>query len=301
MESFYKRMLSIRRFEERVLELFSRGELFGTTHTSIGQEAGAVAVIDHLKHGDFIVSGHRCHGHYLAWTVDYAGLFGELMGRAGGVVGGRGGSQHLHAEGFYTNGVLGNMVPVAAGMAMAEKRRGEGAIGVLFLGDGAMGEGTVYETLNMLSLWQLPLLVVVENNCYAQTTPLDLHFAGSFSGRAKAFGVDTGEIESNDVRELHSHFESIVKKVRGTSAPHMEIVHTYRLCAHSKGDDFRPAEEIETWRRRDPLRIEAARLDEESRNEIERQVEEIIHEAEQRARARPPAGARTNRVMEAVR
>jgi TPP-dependent pyruvate/acetoin dehydrogenase alpha subunit len=247
-------MVLIRLFEERVLELFGRGKLFGTTHCCIGQEACAAAVINNLQENDVIVSSHRCHGHYLARTEDVTGLMAEMMGKIGGVCGGRGGSQHLCNGNFYTNGVQGNMVPVAAGMALAEKKKGTDSIVALFIGDGTFGQGVVYEAFNMISLWRLPILIIVENNLYAQTTPITANFAGSFSGRAKAFGLSAGESQADDVISLRSRFIEIVRTVRLKSHPHVEVINTYRYCPHSKGDDYRPPREIEFWRQRDPLK-----------------------------------------------
>lgn len=286
-EHFYYQMTLVRQFEERVFELFARGELFGTTHACIGQEANAVAVLDHLRPKDIVVSNHRCHGHYLMHTGDAKGLLAELMGKAGGVSGGRGGSQHLHSGNFYTNGVLGSTIPVAAGMAYAEKKKGTGALAVVFVGDGAFGEGVLYEALNMISLWQIPILIVVENNRYAQTTPLALNFAGSFLARARAFDISAGEIESTDVEELHCRFAEVIPSVREQSRPHMEVIHTYRLCGHSKGDDFRPAEEIQAWKERDPLKILGERIYGERRAEIENEAKDRIAAAEAAARAMP--------------
>lgn len=286
-EQFYYQMVLVRRFEERLFELFAKGELFGTTHGYIGQEANAVAVLNHLRDDDIVVSNHRCHGHYLVRTGDVEGLMAELMGRADGVCGGRGGSQHLCKGNFYTNGVQGSMVPIAAGMAYAEKQKGTDAIVVLFVGDGTFGQGTVYETFNLISLWQVPLLVVVENNRYAQTTPLALNFAGSFLGRAKAFGLSAGEVESNDVEELYHRFGRIIHMVRGQSWPHVEIIHTYRLCGHSKGDDHRSPAEIETWRAKDSLKILGQRIIPDRRLELEDQASDRIEKAEAGSRGMP--------------
>jgi hypothetical protein len=150
-------MFFIRRFEETLLDLFSLGKLVGTTHTYIGQEANAIGLIDHLDPDvDTIFSNHRCHGHYLAFTDDAFGLLCEVMGKAPGVCGGKGGSQHLCKGNFYSNGVLGSIVPVATGIALAEKRKGTGRGLDVFLGDGTLGEGVTYESLNIASLWQLP-------------------------------------------------------------------------------------------------------------------------------------------------
>lgn len=249
MEDRYRQMARIRKFEEQVLDLFSAGKLVGTTHTSLGQEANAVGVLAHLTDRDIVVSNHRCHGHYLVRTGDADGLLAEMMGLPEGVCGGRGGSQHLHARNFYTNGVQGNLVPVAAGMAWAQP---PGAIVVAFIGDGTLGQGVVYETFNLMALWGLPLLVVVENNRIAQTTPVERHLAGSFVGRATAFGLDAGEIESSDVEALYAHFGPIVAKVR-SRRPHVEVIHTYRLGPHSKGDDTRTEAELAEARAHDPL------------------------------------------------
>src|SRR5512147_210599 len=137
----YRLLFRIRRFEETVLENFPKGLFFGTTHTYIGQEADAVGVLAHLQPQDFVFSNHRCHGHFLTYGGSTYELFAELMGRSTGVCGGRGGSQHLHWRNFYSNGVLGGIIPVATGMALAEKRLGSGAITIVFLGDGTLGEG----------------------------------------------------------------------------------------------------------------------------------------------------------------
>ena len=197
-------MFFIRRFEETLLDLFSLGKLVGTTHTYIGQEANAVGVIDHLDPDvDTIFSNHRCHGHYLAFTDDAFGLLCEVMGKAPGVCGGKGGSQHLCKGNFYSNGVLGSIVPVATGIALAEKRKGTGAVSTVFLGDGTLGEGVTYESLNIASLWQLPVLFVVENNHYAQSTPVELELAGSIAARGAAFGVEVDELDTTDVEEIH--------------------------------------------------------------------------------------------------
>ncbi|MDP8222826.1 MAG: thiamine pyrophosphate-dependent dehydrogenase E1 component subunit alpha [Candidatus Lernaella stagnicola] len=280
-------MVLVRRFEERVLELFSAGELFGTTHCAIGQEADAVAVIDHLRETDLVFSNHRCHGHYLIRTGDALGLFAELMGRRGGVCDGRGGSQHLCTGRFFTNGVQGNLTPVAAGAAYAEKVKKSGAIGVLFLGDGTFGEGVVYETFNLLSLWQVPLLVVVENNRYAQTTSVEANFAGSFVARAAAFALSAGETTSRDAEELHRHFAPLVRMVREEQQPHVEVVHTYRYCAHSKGDDHRSAAEIDAWRATDPLNRLAEEVGAATAARIEAGVAEYLRQCEDAARALP--------------
>ena len=198
LAQLYERMYFIRRFEESLLDLFSQGKLVGTTHTYIGQEANGVGIIDHLEpERDVVFSNHRCHGHYLAFTDDAFGLLCEVMGKAPGVCGGKGGSQHLCKGNFYSNGVLGSIVPVATGIALAEKKKGTGAVSTVFLGDGTLGEGVTYESLNIASLWKLPVLFVVENNHYAQSTPVELELAGSIPARAAAFGIETAELDDD--------------------------------------------------------------------------------------------------------
>jgi len=175
----WRRVLLIRRFEELLLRMFESGDIVGTTHCCIGQEANAVGVASCLRADDFVVSNHRCHGHYLARTGDVEGLLAEMMGRSAGAVGGRGGSQHLHVENFISNGILGGGTPIAVGTALAHKLEKTGAVTVCFIGDGTFGEGVLYEALNLASLWRLPVLFVVENNRYSQSTPIEKNLAGS--------------------------------------------------------------------------------------------------------------------------
>ena len=141
----------IRSVEQRLLKLFSEGKLFGTVHTCIGQEWTGVAVAESLKEGDLIFSNHRCHGHYLARTGDVEGLIAEIMGKQSGMCAGRGGSQHICSNGFFSNGIQGGITPVAGGLAFAQRLRGANNITVVFIGDGTLGEGVVYETMNIAS------------------------------------------------------------------------------------------------------------------------------------------------------
>lgn len=286
-EKLYRQMALIRAFEERLLELFELGELFGTTHCYIGQEADAVGVLNHLAAGDIVFSNHRCHGHFLVYADRPEILMAELMGRQGGVVGGRGGSQHICFRDFYSNGVQGGIVPNAVGMALAEKIKGTGAIATVFLGDGTLGEGVVYEALNLASLWSAPILFVVENNRWAQSTPVEKELAGDMTARARAFGIEAGEIASTDAEELYERFEPIVESVRREGRPRFEVVHTYRLCHHSKSDDRRPPEEVERYRADEPLPKQRARVDENTAEAIEREARERVVEAEAWARAQP--------------
>jgi TPP-dependent pyruvate/acetoin dehydrogenase alpha subunit len=294
LAQLYERMFFIRRFEESLLDLFAQGKLVGTTHTYIGQEANAVGVIDHLeRERDVIFSNHRCHGHYLAFTDDAFGLLCEVMGKAPGVCGGKGGSQHLCNGNFYSNGVLGSIVPVATGIALAEKKKRTGAVSTVFLGDGTLGEGVTYESLNMASLWRLPVLFVVENNHYAQSTPVELELAGSIPARAAAFGVETAELETTDVQEIHETAGRAVARIRETGEPLFLVLDTYRYSPHSKGDDNRDPAEIAAHRERDPLTVAGAHLDDGERARIEEACEsrlaETIAAAEDAPAATPEA------------
>ena len=290
----YAALYTIRRFEETLLENFSRGLFHGTTHTYLGQEANAVGVLSHLQPGDVVFSNHRGHGHYLAAGGDPRALFAELMGRLTGVCGGRGGSQHLHWGNFYSNGVQGGIVPVAAGMALAEKFNQTGAVVVTFLGDGTLGEGVVYEAFNMASLWRLPVFYVLENNRIAQTTPIEMAVAGSIPARFNAFGIPVVELDSSDVQEIRTTSGEVFQAVRKSCAPHALILHTHRFGPHSKGDDTRDVDELARIRSlHDPLTIQAARLENEVRGQVEKTVNELIINAFELAQQDPIPNAST--------
>jgi TPP-dependent pyruvate/acetoin dehydrogenase alpha subunit len=292
LEPLYEQIYTIRRFEETLLDLFSQGKLVGTTHTCIGQEADAAGVVGRLDRArDVVFSNHRCHGHYLAFTGDLYGLLCEVMGKADGVCGGKGGSQHLCRGNFYSNGVLGSTVPVATGVALAERELGTGAVVCLFVGDGALGQGVVYESLNIASLWKLPLLVVVENNLYAQTTPIELGLAGDIIDRARAFGIEAKRLESTDVLEIWREAGQAVEQVRESGAPFFLELDTYRFSPHSKGDDHRDEAEIEERRRLDPLVVAGERLEADVREAIEERCDRRLAEALETAEAAAPAGA----------
>lgn len=249
--------LLIRRFEEELLRLYADGHLGGTTHTCLGQEYIPVALAPLLT-GDFVFSNHRGHGHYLAHCADPDGLLAELLGREGGVCRGRGGSQHLRRDRFLSTGVQGESLPAAVGVGLHLNRTGQDAIVVAYIGDGTWGEGAVYEALNMAQLWRVPLLVVVEHNRIAQSTPTTAQLAGTIGGRAAGFGITFSESDSLDVNEVRAAAAPHIERVRATRQPHVLLQHTVRLGPHSKGDDSRPAGEIRRLRDLDWLERYAA-------------------------------------------
>ena len=286
--ALYRSMLRIRRFEETVLEEFSRGRFFGTTHTYIGQEANAVGVLTNLESDDIVVSNHRSHGHFLAYGGDMHCLFAELMGKATGVSGGRGGSQHLHWQNFYSNGVLGGTAPIATGMALAEKFKGNDAVVIAFFGDGALGEGILYEALNLSSLWAAPILFVLENNRIAQTTPIELNLAGEIIDRFRAFGIQAQQLDTSDVIAIHAAAGQAIAEVRQKSTSQALILNTHRFGPHSKGDDTRPRETIRSMQiNHDPLLIHAERLNSEELTPIEEEVSREVTQTFQEALADP--------------
>jgi 2-oxoisovalerate dehydrogenase E1 component len=244
--------LTIRTVENNFLEMFSKGLLHGTVHTSVGQEFSAVAFCTDLRPDDYVFSNHRCHGHYIARTGNIKSLIAELMGKKSGVCGGIGGSQHLCDGRFFSNGPQGSLTPVAVGVAKAIKLDENDNIVICFIGDGTMGEGIVYESMNLASLYELPIIFVCENNNYAQSTPLANNLAGSIVERAQAFGLKTYTGNTWDYEELISNAENVIAQAR-TGVPSFYLVDTYRLNAHSKGDDQREEEEVNKYKNDDPL------------------------------------------------
>lgn len=287
-EQALARMELIRALEERLLSLFSEGKLFGTTHTCIGQEVCAVSVLGALDlTKDVVCSTHRGHGHFLMYSDNLEGLIAEIMGRQTGACGGRGGSQHLCMRNFYSNGILGGMMPVATGVAFAEKLKGSGAVTACFLGDGTLGEGVIYEALNMASLWKLPILYVLEHNRYAQSTPTLLTTTGDVAARGTALGIATDRRDADDPVSLTAHLREVVERVRQEGGPFFQILDTYRLAPHSKGDDTRSQEELELHRRNDPLIRLRQRIDPRHARAIAAEARARVEEAVVAAESAP--------------
>ncbi len=243
----------IRYTEEKLLDLFKCGEINGTVHTCIGQEFTGVAVAKHLSLDDYLITNHRGHGHYISRTGDLTGLFAEVMGRQNGCSGGIGGSQHLHYHHLYSNGIQGGMTPIACGLAMANKLDNKNSIVAIFIGDGTLGEGILYEALNIASIWELPVLFIVENNEIAQSTNSLQTTSGTISGRAAAFSIEYFECTTNDLMSLFQTTGQAVTYVRNQVKPAVLEIKTNRLFSHSKGDDNRDPNKIQELHKLDPL------------------------------------------------
>jgi TPP-dependent pyruvate/acetoin dehydrogenase alpha subunit len=281
-------LLLIRHFEEALLRLFDRGELTGTTHTCLGQEIVPVALTPLLS-PTWVFSNHRGHGHYLAQFRDPAGLLAELTGRAGALCGGMGGSQHLYREGFCSTGVQGEGVPAALGFAMHLRRTGRPGPAVAYIGDGTLGEGVVYESLNLAQLQRAPLVIVVEHNGIAQTTPTSEAMAGTVAGRAAAFGVRHVAVGGIDIAGIRTRLRGSVERVRAGDGPLVIEFRTTRLGPHSKGDDTRDPAELARLRRTDWYPRFAA-ADPDRFGEHDRRQRRVIDETVREVLSRPFAG-----------
>jgi len=261
----FEKMLLVRGAEERLSQLFADGEIPGFIHLSIGQEATAVGVAAALEDGDSLASNHRGHGHALAKGVDLDGFFLELLGRDGGLCGGRGGSMHVAemAVGMLgANGIVGGGVPIALGSALAHQVKARKSVAVVFFGDGALAEGTVAESMNMAALWDLPLLFVCENNGWAEFSPTDLQLSTTPTRLAKAYGIATKEVDGNDVEAVAAAARSLVGAMRRKPGPRLLECRTTRVQGHFEGDPqkYRDATEIEALPAKDPIGRCAKRL-----------------------------------------
>ena len=247
--------LRIRAVENALYELFGKGKLHGTIHTCVGQEFSGAILGKHLRPGDYVTSNHRCHGHFIGATKNWRGLIDELVGNQDGVCAGIGSSQHLWAENFISNGQQGGLLPVAAGVALDRKTRGDGGVVVSFMGEGTLGEGIVYETLNLDVLWGLPHVIICENNFYSQSTPQGAGVAGSIAERANGFALSVVEASTWDLPAFDRALRLAFERARTESDPTFLLLSTYRLNPHSKGDDLRDRSEIDWFAAHDPATL----------------------------------------------
>jgi 2-oxoisovalerate dehydrogenase E1 component len=277
----------IRQTEKLILALFGKGLVSGTTHTCIGQELCQMSIVRALdRKDDAVLSNHRNHGHFLTYSGDPLGLVAEIMGREAGVCGGYGGSQHIAYRHFHSNGVQAGMTAIGVGLAKARKMSQSDSVVAVFIGDGTLGEGLLYEALNLASIWKLPILYVVENNGIAQTTYTQHTTGGSILARGQAFGLTCWELDDSDQSFLEDA-EKIVQHTRTTQEPGFVVIHTRRQGPHSKGDDLRPESELVQIKARDPLERVGRSLAAAERREIEAAVDEFLLEIERDAMASP--------------
>jgi pyruvate dehydrogenase E1 component alpha subunit len=259
-------MLLIRRFEERCVELYSAGTIRGFVHLYIGEEAVAVGVSSALSPDDAVVSTYREHGHALARDIPAEAVMAEMYGKATGCSHGRGGSMHLFdaAHRFYGgNAIVGGGLPLAAGLALADRMTGRNRVTCCFFGDGAVAEGEFHETANLAALWDLPLLLVCENNLYAMGTPLaHEHAQTDLAMRAASYGMPAWSVDGMDVVAVEKAARKAVDGILAGNGPHFLEMRTYRFRAHSMYDPdrYRDKAEIEHWRERDPVEGLARRM-----------------------------------------
>jgi acetoin:2,6-dichlorophenolindophenol oxidoreductase subunit alpha len=287
----YEQMQRIRTFETHVDELYRGAKMPGLAHLYIGEEAVAVGVCEALRQDDFITSTHRGHGHCLAKGAAVDRMFCELLGKEPGYCRGKGGSMHIadHENGnLGANAIVGGSTGIATGAAFSAKARGTDQVAVCFFGEGALGQGILYEVMNMASLWRLPVVYVCENNLYNEYTHYSETTAGEIGARPAAFGIPVEEVDGQDVRAVYAAAARLVERARSGDGPSFLLCNTYRFHGHHVGDVdrayYRAKEEEATWvGRRDPLRIHAEWLVGEggaTRAQLERVESEIAEEIE---------------------
>lgn len=270
----YRQMVLIRAFEEAIAERYAIGKspepnmaagpIRGEMHLAVGQEAVAAGVCSALRETDVVVSTHRPHHHALAKGVDPGRLAAEILGKESGLCRGRGGHMHLFdpARGFSCSGIVGASYPQAAGAAFAFKQRGEARVAVAFSGEGAANHGTFAETLNLAALWQLPLVVVIEDNLYADSTPTWAALASPQHQRAAGFNLPSAVTDGTDVVDVYRAARAAVQRARDGYGPSVVEAVCYRYRGHFEGDgeDYRTTEEVERWRALDPIERLGERL-----------------------------------------
>lgn len=259
----YRQMLRIRLFEEQVNELYLSAKMPGLAHLYIGQEAVAAGICEALRPDDYITSTHRGHGHCLAKGASVDRMFAELLGKAPGYCRGKGGSMHIADQergNLGANAIVAGSTGVATGAALSAKKRGTDQVAVCFFGEGGLGQGVLYEVMNMAALWALPVIYVCENNLYNEYTRYTETTAGSLRARPEAFGIPTEEVDGQDVRAVYASAQRLVPRARAGGGPAFLLCHTYRFMGHHVGDInrsyYRSKAEEERWKaEHDPLEI----------------------------------------------
>jgi TPP-dependent pyruvate/acetoin dehydrogenase alpha subunit len=300
----YKKMLTVRAFEEKAGELFAENLIPGFIHLSIGEEASSVGTCSVLRDDDYVASTHRGHGHLIAKGADPKKMFAELFGKKTGYCKGKGGSMHIadFSIGILgANGVVGGGFPIIIGAGLSIKLRKSDQVGVVFFGDGAANRGTFHEAANMAAIWKLPVIFVCENNLYASTTPAKYSLGGgSVAGRAAAYGMPGYVVNGNDILEVRKTVGVAVKQAREGNGPSIVENKTYRFRGHFEGDPqrYRAKKEIEDFRRKgDPIqlfkaalkkeRILTEKLDKNLRDEVTTLIEEAVRYAQDQPLPQP--------------
>ncbi|GEB64977.1 acetoin:2,6-dichlorophenolindophenol oxidoreductase subunit alpha [Sinomonas atrocyanea] len=290
-----RRMLRIRRFDERASRMVKRGQIPGTVHTSIGQEAQVVGACMALGDGDYMSGNHRSHGHPIGKGSPLGPLMAELVGKATGVCQGKGGSLHLadFAVGSLgESGIVGSSIPIATGAALSSKVLGNGKVSLAFFGDGAANQGCLYEAMNLAGVWKLPVVFLCENNQYALSTPAHTVTSGVIAERAAGFGMPGVRVEDGqDVLAVHEAVVEAVERARRGEGPSLVEVVTYRFNEHSEGlrlgTDYRDASEKAAWVERDPIVLFRQRLEREgvaSAEELDALEAEVMAEVDEAVR-----------------
>jgi pyruvate dehydrogenase E1 component alpha subunit len=292
-------MLTIRLFDERALALYRAGEMRGTTHPYIGMEAVGVGVMLALRPDDYVTSTHRGHGHTIAKGGDPRKMMAELLGRATGYSGGKGGSMHIadmdkHMLG--ANGIVGGGMGLATGAALTAKLQKTGSVAICFFGDGALEQGILHETTNMAAIWKLPVVYVCENNQYAMSARSDWSVAGGNpAARAAGYGIPGVTVDGMDLVGVNAAACEFVERARRGDGPAYLVCDTYRFHGHHAGDplNYREKEEVERWRLQDPIeRVKAAAVEGGAMRPdeivaLEKQIETQIEEAVEFAKNSP--------------
>ena len=279
-----RRMWLIRAFEEKLSALYAERQVVGLLHLGIGQEAVAVGTCSLLRRDDYVYGGHRSHGHAIAKGADINRLMAEIAGRATGYCGGKGGSMHIVAKecGFITaTGVVGGTIPLALGAAFAAKERKKRQIAVVFFGDGAGQAGPFHESLNIASLWRLPVIFVCENNGYAEFTPLAAHTkVERLAQHAKTYGIPASTVDGNDLFAVRAAMGKAVEKCRAAKGPVFVECLTHRMRGHYEGDPakYRELSQLAEWREKDPI-ARVARALKKKRQASEKQLEALERQA----------------------
>jgi acetoin:2,6-dichlorophenolindophenol oxidoreductase subunit alpha len=268
----YRKMMAVRVFEEHVNDLYTRALMPGLAHLYIGEEAVAVGICEALRADDYITSTHRGHGHCLAKGAAPDRMFAELLGKEAGYCRGKGGSMHIAdptTGNLGANAIVGGSLGIATGAALSAKRLGTGGVAVCFFGEGALGQGLLYEVMNLAQLWKLPVIYVCENNLYNEYTHYRETTAGEISARAAAFGIPAETVDGQDVRAVYSVANRLVERARRGEGPAFLVCNTYRYHGHHVGDIsreyYRSKDEEQRWKgERDPLRLLSTWLTEQA-------------------------------------